>query len=364
MHPLQFRRIAIGFYFLSYFGTSRAAAISIVPKSAVVKSGPEPTTFAVLEVTGPLLTTITTTFTTSTPVVTTDVSGRTTTSNLVFISTAVTLAPVPTGQSSSTQAPSSINPQIVAAFVGAGALVLGAFLGLCLRRRALRSGAKYPQGISNPDHSEVIGASCDSTSGLNRASWAPYIARAQSTGRTLSNTTTHQLYIANQLNRAREKEMEIPAGNQESVEEIVNPFHSSAEFDRGSWEPYIQSPASTLDGDIASTRQMYISNQVNRMREKVLELEEMSTLLHSTSHSSGDSSATLHASTTSVRSSVIGVELTDNPRDPESLELQHKLEEAIQQIEALNARINEFERQRRSSWALGRSNEPPPGYTE
>jgi len=46
------------------------------------------------------------------------------------------------------------------------------------------------------------------------------------------------------------------------------------------------------------------------------------------------------------------------------LEAQAKLESAIRQIEGMNNRIRELEMQRRSSWALGRSDEPPPGYSE
>jgi len=46
----------------------------------------------------------------------------------------------------------------------------------------------------------------------------------------------------------------------------------------------------------------------------------------------------------------------------ESARMADKLESAIRQIEALNSRINELELQRRSSWALELSDEPPPGY--
>jgi len=55
---------------------------------------------------------------------------------------------------------------------------------------------------------------------------------------------------------------------------------------------------------------------------------------------------------------------TANADDAESLGVKDKLESANRQIEALNNRIRELEMQRRSSWALGLSDEPPPGYSE
>jgi hypothetical protein len=50
-------------------------------------------------------------------------------------------------------------------------------------------------------------------------------------------------------------------------------------------------------------------------------------------------------------------EFVHNTSDPDSLGGQDKLERAIRQIEGLNNRMRELERQRRSD-------EPPPGYTE
>jgi len=41
-----------------------------------------------------------------------------------------------------------------------------------------------------------------------------------------------------------------------------------------------------------------------------------------------------------------------------------KLVRAMREIEGLNSRIRELEAQRRSSWALGMSDDPPPGYHE
>ncbi|KAJ7757640.1 hypothetical protein B0H16DRAFT_1885632 [Mycena metata] len=100
-----------------------------------------------------------------------------------------------------------------------------------------------------------------------------------------------------------------------------------------------------------STRQLYISNQVNRVREKVAELEaETSTLLRQsphTSHHEGIPSST-----------------GDVPPNLNSSGNDERLERAIQQIESLTDRIRELERERRSSWALGISDEAPPGYIE
>ncbi|KAJ7045113.1 hypothetical protein C8F04DRAFT_1343687 [Mycena alexandri] len=123
---------------------------------------------------------------------------------------------------------------------------------------------------------------------------------------------------------------------------------------RASWAPYINklktrqplSPSNTV-----STRQLYISNQVNRARQKVAELEaETSTLLRSSSNASRQESILTEADELTVH-------------DPNSA-IYERLERAIGQIEGLNDRIRELEHQRRSSWALGLSDEPPPGYIE
>jgi len=111
-------------------------------------------------------------------------------------------------------------------------------------------------------------------------------------------------------------------------------------------------------------RQLYISNQVNRAREKVAELEEMSILLRSSSnYSRGNSWRPASDIDHDLPSAAIGDEPA-HADDPQSLGVEDKLERAILQIEALNNRIRELEMQRRSSWALGRSHEPPPGYSE
>ncbi|KAJ7757628.1 hypothetical protein B0H16DRAFT_1824040 [Mycena metata] len=103
-----------------------------------------------------------------------------------------------------------------------------------------------------------------------------------------------------------------------------------------------------------STRQLYISNQVNRAREKVAELEaETSTLLRQSSRSSDSHQEGIPSGTDELSAD-----------DLNSSGIYERLERAIQQIEGLNDRIRELERERRSSWALGLSDEAPPGYIE
>ncbi|KAJ7757631.1 hypothetical protein B0H16DRAFT_1457789 [Mycena metata] len=93
---------------------------------------------------------------------------------------------------------------------------------------------------------------------------------------------------------------------------------------------------------------------LNRAREKVAELEaETSTLLRQSSHSSESHQEGIPSETSDVSAD-----------DLNSSGIYGRLERAIQQIEGLNDRIRELERERRSSWALGLSDEAPPGYIE
>jgi hypothetical protein len=191
-----------------------------------------------------------------------------------------------------------VTAEIIGATVGVAILMLGLSFGVWLikRRRVavLLANEKSLEDFSKLKCSGVMDATSNFGSDVNRASWAPYITR-----------------------------MMIP-----SPDETL-----------------------TYSGTI-STRRLYISNQVNRAREKVMELEQMSTLLRSTSHSSYNSadmsSWTAHYD-------------ADPTCLSNSLEVQQKLERAMHQIEALNAQIRELESQRRS---LGEVDEPPPGYTE
>jgi hypothetical protein len=158
------------------------------------------------------------------------------------------------------------------------------------------------------------------------------------------------------------------AGSSKDI--ICTPFDPEPDGNRTSWAPYIgrlQTPKHALTAsNTVSTRQLYISNQVNRVREKVAELEEMSTVLRSSSNSSREhgprpASGTDHdVPPTAVAAAE---EMPNDSSDPVGVQ-DDKLEHANRRIEALNSRIRELELQRGSSWALGLSDEPPPGYTE
>ncbi|KAJ7447265.1 hypothetical protein FB451DRAFT_1290883 [Mycena latifolia] len=335
--------------------------------------GPAPSTFAVIpaQVTAPPLSESTFLFTTTSAVRTT-ISGQALTTNVLVTGTSTTFVPAPTGQVTTTH--SSIkNPNIVAgASIGAAMIILGLFVCAILRRRVLQARFSAWRSPKEIGKGEDIGTTSDSGSDVNCASWAPYLSRSQSPDRTGAGTpthsrtiSTHQLYISNQMNRARDKRRRISSGNRaESPEKIGNPFHSDADLDHASWEPYLDRVSSSAASTI-STRQLYISNQVNRAREKVIELEEISMLLRLSSQSSHTSSTVVSSWTDQdVQHSAADAEPTSSSRGLDPLEVQNKFERAIHQIEALNARINELERQRRSSWALGRSADPPPGYTE
>ncbi|KAF7347292.1 hypothetical protein MVEN_01484500 [Mycena venus] len=155
----------------------------------------------------------------------------------------------------------------------------------------------------------------------------------------------------------------------ESPQEIPNPFISESEsvvLNRGSWTPYIDRLRTRehrlSSSNTISTRQLYISNQVNRARQKVAELEEISSLLLCCSR--GNS---LRSASGTVRDPPAVAAEKDEPAPTDNPELpgvQVQLERANQQIEELNTRIRELEMQRRSSWALGLSDDPPPGYFE
>ncbi|KAJ7726417.1 hypothetical protein B0H16DRAFT_269275 [Mycena metata] len=131
---------------------------------------------------------------------------------------------------------------------------------------------------------------------------------------------------------------------------------------RSSWASYVisipprddtLSPSNTI-----STRQLYISNQVRRAREKAAELEERSVIARSPST----------ASRPDRPSSWTGSEVTAAPSPSDELPpvpsgsksssnpADEKLEHAIRQIEVLNDRICELELQRESLGVLGQSN--------
>ncbi|KAJ7146464.1 hypothetical protein C8R44DRAFT_845615 [Mycena epipterygia] len=294
MHPMPLLSswwIALGFFLFSLLDGSSSTAI--VRRSALIKAGTpvSNTPLAVFTVwqafglpSGP------------TTISTTPVAAAVTGCTLTPTGTAKTSL---TPRSGSAAYPNSFNYAVIVSACAGTIYVLGISLSIWLIRRhksPLRT--KIPS-VESP---QKIDAQSDSYSYINRASWTPYI---ESTGHTLS-------------------------------------------------------PSSTI-----STRQLYIYNQVNRAREKLAKLEEMSTLLRSVS-STSSSTARLTSWTYSNHDATAPAEVepADNPEDPHLREVQNRLECAIREIEALNGRIHELERQRRSSWALGLSDEHPPEYVK
>ncbi|KAJ6525582.1 hypothetical protein DFH09DRAFT_1188371 [Mycena vulgaris] len=199
-------------------------------------------------------------------------------------------------------------------------------------------------GLKSPeDSSEELDTASVSHTIVNRASWEPYISAIRSPEHALmhSNTmSTQRLYISNQAHRARQKEMEIFSENRTGTyEELRNPSDPKV-------PPNPLTAATTI-----STRQRYISAQISRTREKVTELEEMVTLLRSSSQASRSSSATLTSrADQNVRYSAAGAgDASITPDDPHSRDVQDELQRAMQQIDVLDARIHELERQRNSA---------------
>jgi hypothetical protein len=173
------------------------------------------------------------------------------------------------------------------------------------------------------------------------------------------------LFVTMRRRRAlRTRTQILPLQRQESFKEIRPYLGSKSDAHRASWAPDNDTDIDGPRSSIISTRQLVISNQVNRAREKVSELEEISSLLRSSSNSSREDRTRQASDLDVLPPAAAGEYSVNNPSDADSLGVQDKLEHAIRQIEGLNNRIRELGDQRRSSWALGRSDEPPPGYTE
>ncbi|KAJ7686852.1 hypothetical protein B0H17DRAFT_1204045 [Mycena rosella] len=293
MHPMQLRWLAFGFYFFQ-FGVSGSVAIPIVHKFAFVDSGgSEPTPFAVLP---GQASAVLSSIATNPPGlrVRTTVTGKLTT--ITDTSFPVSSNPRITGRSPFLE-PSTFDPGIVGAAIGGGILIFG----LCLAKSS-------EDKASTAESSEEIGTAPDlDASAANRASWELYLTEIQSPPNALMHSdtmSTKQLYISNQVKRARQKELEIVLGDSASGSgppgENVNPFNSDLDMTRASWKTSItQSPDGTLRAasPVVSMRQLDISNQVNQAREKVTTLEEMTALLRSSSQVSRASSTALSSGT-------------------------------------------------------------------
>ncbi|KAJ7877447.1 hypothetical protein B0H13DRAFT_979748 [Mycena leptocephala] len=93
------------------------------------------------------------------------------------------------------------------------------------------------------------------------------------------------LFVTMRRRRALRTRTQIsPLQRQESFKEIRPYLGSKSDAHRASWAPDIDTDGPR--SSIISTRQLVISNQVNRAREKVAELEEISSLLRFSFNSS------------------------------------------------------------------------------
>ncbi|KAJ7157244.1 hypothetical protein C8R46DRAFT_1293782 [Mycena filopes] len=153
--------------------------------------------------------------------------------------------------------------------------------------------------------------------------------------------------------RTSERNSGVPPG---AKPRSLTPFELiAADLDFGSRVNRVDRLKAPPASDPISTRQAYISNQVNRAREKVAELQVVtSTLLRQPSRSSDQETRSIPPETGDI--------LQPDELNPPAND--QRLERAVQQIEELNGRIRNLEHQRRSSWALGLSDAPPPDYIE
>ncbi|KAJ7811779.1 hypothetical protein B0H14DRAFT_2858919 [Mycena olivaceomarginata] len=282
----------------------------------------------------PLSSSSTSTFTITTAFVQTDLNGLLTTVPLTITSTDVTLVPVATTGSNSLASPKSTNATTVIIACGVVGVVLFLIAGIisCLfgpHRQHSRAFCCRPRSRSPLADPE----------------------RSLSTIPPQPSTNSRRPRVANGTENSVVQRPESP-------KEICNPF-DDYNAKRESWEQYIdrcQIGEHRLSYNTVSTRQLYISNQVNRAREKVAELEAMSTLLHSsTMSSSGESSGS------QLGPGIIATAVGDEPvngDDSESRRVQETLERAVQQIEGLNNRIRELEMHRMQLSAH------PPDYFE
>ncbi|KAJ7686850.1 hypothetical protein B0H17DRAFT_1071313 [Mycena rosella] len=354
MHPTQLRWIAFGLYLFSQFGGS--TSMPIVPNFAFLDPGDsERTPFAILPGGSSAV---------SAPATLASVSTH-------LVTIARSTAPPDVG---------FFTPQtiIIAGSMGAVILVLGVCLCALMRSQwaSLRSVSSENQGKLSQELGRVESDKMDAANqsaemdaadpkAVNRASWALYLTEIQSPqpALTYSNTiSTQRLYISNQVKRARQKELEISGGysGSESLGENVNPFGSGLGVKRASWGTYrTESSEDTLAAaSTTSTRELYISNLVNRAQEQVTALEEISALLRSSSRSSGASSISSSSRTYRGVQQPVDAEQANGPGDPESHKVQDKLERAMHQINVLNSRMRELERSRRSSRPRLTSAEP------
>ncbi|KAF7307599.1 hypothetical protein MIND_00554900 [Mycena indigotica] len=147
--------------------------------------------------------------------------------------------------------------------------------------------------------------------------------------------------------RARTREEQLAA-----QENNIDPFVDTRR-PPSNWVSFINNSEPPVATDLSrsstmATRQTYISNEMHRAREKMAELEQDLRLSQ--------------ASANNVQVVTSGSTIIANSEQEPVIE--QGLAAAMQQIEQLKTRIRQLESQRRSSWATGRSDVPPPGYYE
>ncbi|KAJ7608749.1 hypothetical protein FB45DRAFT_1067237 [Roridomyces roridus] len=153
----------------------------------------------------------------------------------------------------------------------------------------------------------------------------------------------------------------LPEPESGNPEPAYNIFHTS-------WQEHADDLRSigrtlTSSSSASTTRQLYISNQINRAREKVKELEELSSFLLRSASSASNIQSDPQKGAEPQAADTIFTAQEDNP-GLLNRALEERLRRALDDIEQLNLRMQEMERQRESEWALGLSDEFPPGYSE
>ncbi|KAJ7605052.1 hypothetical protein DFH06DRAFT_1150724 [Mycena polygramma] len=274
----------------------------------------------------PILVTVTTAIVETVEGVSTSTNVVFTTSTYTAVSTYAAASTIPSSTPTTHAANRTV--VIVSVCVVVVLLMLLILWGIVRRRRTVLMRTEI-LSARDPKSSKHTSNPFDSGLDAPRASWASDTETGVRISTASSTTSTRRLYIS---------ELDAP---------------------RASWGSYIETGESiSRVSSTASTRQLYISNQMNRAREKVTQLENMSTRLRYSSHSDEGSTRTISRMDRQAVPRQVGREGEETSNGPSDLE------SAIREIAGLNNRIRELELQRRSSWALGLSDDPPPGYTE
>lgn len=111
-------------------------------------------------------------------------------------------------------------------------------------------------------------------------------------------------------------------------------------------------------GSASAARRQQLANELRAVQEKMVDLEDLERHTISTVATRPSAPRQL-LRLVSMRST----STTTAKEGRESQDLVAQLEASRQRNELLAARIRELEEQMHSPWALGLSDEPPPGYT-